>query len=373
MNRNHKRNVTNHSVRRSRERTGVTKNQLPAMATRARSEGIRLESTRGELREIMSKKSRGDYYICFYANAFYVFKKYLLITVIDADPKFEKNLDEYVTLPAFLWYKQRRLRRKTGGSTEFASIKHAVETKILNEIREFLKERDVYEVVELNIIDESRGSAIFQAKTDEEIPSEVRKEIYRFLDKKYGISADFSGISLQERQIMAQTQEREEKHFQKSCRQIHAYMSDVLNGGDWDMAWNKVGGSAVSRSCKALLRYYLLWAKNISDENEVSTYLTELKNIIRAMQNKNINNIISEEEYIANCVVNEHPQQIRGFIFKKDCIITATGKLFENVTNLIKVEDYVPTGKLAEEAEAEATYELVDLWGQVQWQKDFSA
>ena len=103
--------VTKHAVTRGTQRLGTTKHGICTSASRARRDGLSWENTTGELHEMLSSRSAHGCITRYYANAIYVFGKGdVLVTVLNIDTSFDKELYKYTTYPVFVVYKQNRYK-----------------------------------------------------------------------------------------------------------------------------------------------------------------------------------------------------------------------------------------------------------------------
>lgn len=106
--------TSNHSLRRSKQRAGASRNQAKIQAHRAFCYGLLLNQTTGELYDLM-KTYVGV--VRYYANAFYIFSgNDILITMFPVDPKFEENLFEYTDYNSFVTYINNRYQFTTNKS-----------------------------------------------------------------------------------------------------------------------------------------------------------------------------------------------------------------------------------------------------------------
>lgn len=105
------RTVTKHAVTRGNQRLGSTKNGIDALTKRAKQDGLGWYDTTGELRRMLSSRSVHGCTPKYYANAIYVFGKgNILVTVLNIDTSFDKELYKYTTYPVFVIYKQNRYK-----------------------------------------------------------------------------------------------------------------------------------------------------------------------------------------------------------------------------------------------------------------------
>ena len=105
------RTVTKHAVTRGNQRLGSTKNGIDALTKRAKQDGLGWHDTTGELRRMLSSRSVHGCTPKYYANAIYIFGKGdVLVTVLNIDTSFDKDLYKYTTYPVFVIYKQNRYK-----------------------------------------------------------------------------------------------------------------------------------------------------------------------------------------------------------------------------------------------------------------------
>lgn len=103
--------VTKHAVMRGNQRLGVNRTGLDLLARRARQDGLGWADTTGELRNMLSSRSAHGCSTKYYANAIYIFGKGdVLVTVLNIDTSFDKDLYKYTTYPVFVTYKQNRYK-----------------------------------------------------------------------------------------------------------------------------------------------------------------------------------------------------------------------------------------------------------------------
>ena len=134
MSKKRKRTVTKHAIMRGNQRLGVNKTGLDLLARRARQDGLGWADTTGELRTMLSSRSAHGCLTKYYANAIYIFGKGdILVTVLDIDTSFDKELYKYTTYPVFVIYKQNRYkfaRDKTKMNQEIAAGTEYYKNKI---------------------------------------------------------------------------------------------------------------------------------------------------------------------------------------------------------------------------------------------------
>ena len=167
-------NVTSHAARRGKQRIGAGKNQTKILANRAYHNGIDFGWTHGALRDFMSP------YVGIkrlYANAVYIFRKNeTLVTILNIDPSYEKNLLEYVDYPTYVWYITNRYKYKSDITTPGVLIFDA-KRKTSKEIRKFLGNKGTLVDVILN---GRSGTVLVSTNKKDAITSE---DIKAFKDK----------------------------------------------------------------------------------------------------------------------------------------------------------------------------------------------
>ena len=139
---NRKKGITNHSIRRARQRTGITSNQLVKISNRAKVDGLSRDNTKGELYSLLSRFQRKNSVAKFYANVIYVFIGDSLITVMNVDPSYEKNLLDYVTVPVYVNYLKSRFKYKTNKTELFNAATKQMTQKLRYDIELYLKQFD---------------------------------------------------------------------------------------------------------------------------------------------------------------------------------------------------------------------------------------
>lgn len=103
--------VTNHAKRRGKQRNGFAKGTVEKMSSRAWVDGLPRELITGELREVLDR-FHGKF-VRYYVNTVYIFSSNgTLITMMNIDPKYEKNLLDYVDYCTFVKYKTNRFKHK---------------------------------------------------------------------------------------------------------------------------------------------------------------------------------------------------------------------------------------------------------------------
>lgn len=118
--------VSKHSVQRGKQRRGLNPGGFNTNVQRALNFGLQYSKTSGELyHALRSRLGRGACAVVYYANAIYVFgARNVLITVLDKNLNYDKELYKYVKYPVFIQYKQDRYRYvkdKTKMKTEIAT------------------------------------------------------------------------------------------------------------------------------------------------------------------------------------------------------------------------------------------------------------
>lgn len=103
--------VTKHARRRGKQRNGFTKGTVEKMSSRAWVDGLSRDLITGELREVLDR-FHGKF-VRYYINTVYIFNSNgTLITMMNIDPKYEKNLLDYVDYCTFVKYKTNRFKHK---------------------------------------------------------------------------------------------------------------------------------------------------------------------------------------------------------------------------------------------------------------------
>ena len=111
--------VTRHSISRGKQRLGSTDYQLRKNTQRAKALGLRYDQTFGKLRTaLQSRMTPRTTEVVYYANAVYVFGRGdVLLTVLDKDFQYDKELYKYVNYPTYIKYKNDRYRYKQDRSS----------------------------------------------------------------------------------------------------------------------------------------------------------------------------------------------------------------------------------------------------------------
>lgn len=172
--------TTKHSHKRGKQRAGLSKHETDKMAQRALSDGISYDETFGELHDVMSR-FHGN--IKFYANSIFVFENNYLITMMNIDPKFEKNLLDYVYYPVCVKYIVNRNKHRTNNGDANALLKMYYD-RIKNKIdEEFLSQHGL----RVFSIDIKSDIGTVRVKTDDwDLISKLRKEF----NHKYGMTLE---------------------------------------------------------------------------------------------------------------------------------------------------------------------------------------
>lgn len=166
--------TTKHSATRGKERLGLSKTETKKMANRAFTDGIDFNWTHGELYDMLSSHVG---VIRYYANGIYIFRANgRLITVLNIDPKYEKNLLDYVSYPVFVWYKHNRYKYKSNPEAIIGKeINQAKETTI-NKIQDYFKEINVESDVTNITLDKRDGHVAVYVDSLDKITDEVKKD-----------------------------------------------------------------------------------------------------------------------------------------------------------------------------------------------------
>lgn len=365
-NKNHKKNLTNHSVKRARQRTGITKNQLHDIALRAKTDGLHEGNTRGELFDLIKRLEHRDNYVRFYANALYIFKKHVLITVIDADPKYEKNLLQYVSIPTFIWYKQNRVKRKRDSSNLIKEIHEEAK----NALRPVAEEGELYTIKALTVSSSKAGVITLEAtKRMSEEFQEQAENIILTLQSKFGLTVEVVGSSAMDLRF-------------KSWVSILNFFHRVATADDdttVDYAYNTCKNVCrIHQHERALLLYYI--TKLMVHDYTVITredYITRLNKIKESYLSNSQHGYISKAMFVGE-YTNRLGEtfEIKGYKYQNYDLITPEGVRYENLKNIRKLDengkviDNGATGKSTEKVKRTTTYQFVDLWGQVQWEEN---
>ena len=173
-------NVSKHSMRRGKQRLGASKTTTKKLAARAFGDGISLSWVHGDLLEVM-KRFHGCN-IRYYANAIYLFgSNGKLITVMNIDPEYEKNLLDYVDYPTFVWYKTNRFKFKSDQSSLAIQIKEAHD-KLLEDINTTVLEDTDIEAKSIKV--SNREGTVYVSGTFVE---EIAKELDDLVFEKYNM------------------------------------------------------------------------------------------------------------------------------------------------------------------------------------------
>ena len=184
--------VTKHAKRRSRQRSGITKGQIDKIAARAFTEGITHKQARGDLSKWMDAeflKYRTANECRLYANHLYIFHNETLITVLDADLKYEKDLEQYVdSFSTFLKYQRNRIKRKTNPEL-MKKLSQQVQAKIQTDVNDILRNISPDFLYRLIRVDDS-CQLIIAYYTNKRKP-EIESIIKKTLKAEYGLTVQF--------------------------------------------------------------------------------------------------------------------------------------------------------------------------------------
>ena len=188
--------VTNHAKKRSKERSGVTKGQIDNMAKRAFHEGITHKQARNELSrwmdaEFLKYKTANE---CrFYANHLYIFHNQTLITILDADPKYEKDLENYVdSFKTFVTYQRNRIKRKTNPEL-MRQLNHTIRIKLERDnINQKLSE--ISPDYSYHIYSVDNGSQAVISYFTNKHQYDIEESIKQYIKSEYGLSTQFKKL-----------------------------------------------------------------------------------------------------------------------------------------------------------------------------------
>ena len=114
--------VTRHGKKRMKQRIGVSKGFADEFIQRAWEEGLSHSQVKGELKAWMDKEyllQKQANNCRFYAGKLFIFCNKILVTILDGDMKFERNLQDYVkSMKIYITYKRNRIKRKTNPELE---------------------------------------------------------------------------------------------------------------------------------------------------------------------------------------------------------------------------------------------------------------
>jgi len=115
---------------------GATKNGVHKHATRAKQDGLRPNQTKGILHSLLTSYVGTP--VVYYANAIYIYGNGgVLITVLNVETQFDKDLYQYTDYPTFLIYKQNRYKYAKDRTKMNQEIAEGTEY-YLNRIRELV-------------------------------------------------------------------------------------------------------------------------------------------------------------------------------------------------------------------------------------------
>ena len=101
--------ISNHSKARSKQRLGHSEKELSKIAKRVRQDGLQAVQVKGELYDALTKQVGSS--IVYYANAIYIFGYAgVLVTVLNKNLQFDKELYKYTSYPVFYTYKTNRYK-----------------------------------------------------------------------------------------------------------------------------------------------------------------------------------------------------------------------------------------------------------------------
>jgi len=166
--------TTKHSATRGKERLGLSKTETKKMANRAFTDGIDFNWTHGELYDMLSSHVG---VIRYYANGIYIFRANgRLITVLNIDPKYEKNLLDYVSYPVFVWYKYNRYKYKSNFETKIKEEVDQAKEATINKIQDYFKGIGVEAVVTNITLNKREGHVVIYVDQLDKITDEVKKD-----------------------------------------------------------------------------------------------------------------------------------------------------------------------------------------------------
>lgn len=217
-------NTSNHSMRRGKQRAGLSRNETKKMAIRAMNDGIDPAWTHGALYDELSTHYGT---IRYYANNVYVFGgNGKLVTIMNIDPQYEKDLIQYVSYPVYVWYKNNRYKFKSdyqGLGNQVADAREYIK----KEINEYLKciSRKVIDIYTKNRV----GIVYIDPFKFEEISKDFKKDF----KEKFGMSLD-KFTSPQTKDIK---DIREEKYNEKNAQK---YLNDPIRKWEFVRYWFKL-------------------------------------------------------------------------------------------------------------------------------------
>ena len=131
--------ITKHSTSRAKQRLGGSKNSIGILAKRAREDGLTEKDVYGDLLHELLSHARPIRKIYYYANAFYIFSTDgALITVMNKNSLFDKELYKYTTYPIFIKYTQNRYKH-TKNKEKMNEILDAGHKYLIEQINNLLK------------------------------------------------------------------------------------------------------------------------------------------------------------------------------------------------------------------------------------------
>lgn len=332
---NRKKGITNHSIRRARQRTGITSNQLVKISNRAKVDGLSRDNTKGELYSLLSRFQRKNSVAKFYANVIYVFIGDSLITVMNVDPSYEKNLLDYVTVPVYVNYLKSRFKYKTNKTELFNAATKQMTQKLRYDIELYLKQfDDAFKYKSFNL---SYNEVNIEQRKKTENDEQIVATIKRYLSGKYSIKAKF--ISTNGKEIF----EDVKASFANTPPEVQKFDSFIENlriKENYSNIKNIIEtikcNSLLSRGDEAYLKY-LVSQLNIGTEKEIkqsrkayNTFLTSLKNSFRTHES-----ILPSVQYLAKYLNDDNEEVILiGYMVDRTTIVTHDGILFNNITSM---------------------------------------
>lgn len=140
--------VTKHARRRSKQRNGFTKGTVEKMSSRAWANGLPRDVIGGELREVLDR-FRGKF-VRYYINTVYIFNSNgTLITMMDIDPKYEKNLLDYVDYRTFVKYKTNRFKHKRS-KDELEAVLSDARVTTMKKLNDTVFAEEIFSVIHLD-------------------------------------------------------------------------------------------------------------------------------------------------------------------------------------------------------------------------------
>lgn len=140
--------VTKHARRRSKQRNGFTKGTVEKMSSRAWANGLPRDVIDGELREVLDR-FHGKF-VRYYVNTVYIFNSNgTLITMMDIDPKYEKNLLDYVDYRTFVKYKTNRFKHKRS-KDELEAVLSDARVTTMKKLNNTVFAEEIFSVIHLD-------------------------------------------------------------------------------------------------------------------------------------------------------------------------------------------------------------------------------